>query len=84
MKFGKTGGNAEDAENKEIAEKATRKLMKTVQLKIDDGSDVEEFRFRGETKKRQQWRAGDILFALLSGRDVEVRGVELRRVMPSR
>ena len=45
--------------------------MKTMQLKIDDGSDVEEFRFRGETEKRQQWRAGDILFGLLSGRDVE-------------
>jgi hypothetical protein len=48
----KTGGNAGGIENKGIAEKATRKLMKTVQLKIDDGSDAEECRFRGGTGQR--------------------------------
>jgi hypothetical protein len=33
--LGKNRGNAEIAESKEIAEKATRKLVKIVQLQID-------------------------------------------------
>jgi len=33
-----TGGNAEGAENKGIAEKATRKLMEGKALKIDGGT----------------------------------------------
>jgi hypothetical protein len=37
LRFGITRGNAEDAENKGIAEKATRKLMEGKALKIDGG-----------------------------------------------
>jgi hypothetical protein len=49
----KTGGNAEIAESKGIAEKATRKLLKIVQLQIDgDGQLNAEARRAQRTEIR--------------------------------
>lgn len=111
--FEKTGGNAEGAENKGIAEKAIRKLMKTLLLKIDDcGGRKENAHVEAQDKETQRARSfaeqedegrlscegadlaeeresdsdgglGTSYLPFLCGREVEVRGCELRRVVPS-
>jgi hypothetical protein len=110
----KIGGNAEGAENKGIAKKATRKLMKALQLKIDDcGGRKDNAPFEAQDKETQRARSfaeqegegrlscegadlaeeresdsdgglGTSCLPFLCGREVEVRGCELRRVVPSR